>query len=338
MRNIISKLVIAFAAITCIASTQSLAAQNACCPDACCNPCWDPCDWCGDFEVGAHALYFKPMHCAYAYAQTTNPAAPPNTVKIFDIKADYDWGFRVFVGYISDCTFVDVSYLWLETGDSQELDTAGLPGIAPIGVTAGTTIPRVRAFLGFDYQNVDIRIGQFLHRRCGCDFNVFANIRWVDIERRNQVIATSFPGGVPGATSWRQKAEFDGAGLGVGSAGEFCVWRDVNFFGSFNFMGIIGDRKTPRSVVVTDAGAVSTISWRSNTCVIPAFDFRLGLNYTWNCACTVVTLELGYEGNFYWNALEYQTGVQNAAATTNPTRECHDIGFAGPFFGGRVMF
>ncbi len=323
MRNLFIRFGVALVAICGLSSTLSAGMD-----------CFDWCD--GDFEVGAHALYWKPMHCALAFAQTTD-AGPPQVTTVRDIKADYDWGFRVFAGYVQDCTFADASYLWLETGDPAELNT-GILNISPVGLNS-TNSPRTRAFLGFSYMNVDVRVGQFLHHQCGCDFSVFANARWVHLRRKNRNKADTFTGGFPGATSWVQRAEFDGGGLGVGTSGEFCVWNGFNFFGAFNFMGVIGNRKTNLSRLITnDTGGVTNIAWSSNQCIIPAMDFRLGVNYSWNCMCTTLIFELGYEGNYYWNALEFQRGVAGNPPTNNTARDCEHIGFAGPFFGARVLF
>ena len=284
----------------------------------------DCCGINGDLSVGAHALYWKPSHCAYEYARTTPGQGNPSIISVSDIKADYDWGFRVLAGYECGCFYSQVSYQWLQTNDSAQADQA-----EAIGLSRGNN--QVRGRLFYEYQNVDVRAGQYLHHGAGCHFGVFGNVRWVDLKRNNRVVGLTDEG----SSSWAQKARFDGAGLGVGTSGSFCLWQGLSGFGEFNLMGIIGDRETPSSETISAAGEVSTIRFHSNTCVIPAMDFRVGLGYKF-CTCwATVDITVGYEMNYYWNALEYESPT---GTTTTGVRECFDVGFAGPYIGGRVTF
>jgi Legionella pneumophila major outer membrane protein precursor len=282
------------------------------------------CGICGDFTAGAHALYWKPSHCAYEYARTEAGQGNPSIISVSDIKADYEWGFRVFGGYAQGCFYSQLSYQWLQTTDNATANQA-----EAIGLSGGNN--QVRGRLFYEYQNIDIRAGQYLHHGRGCHFSVFGNVRWVDLKRNNRIEGLS----EAGVASWTQKAKFDGAGLGVGTAGEFCLWQGLNGFGEFNLMGLIGDRKTPLHQTTSTAGAVSNVRFSSNNCVIPAMDFRVGLNYTFDCWCSTFGLEVGYEMNYYWNALEYEAPT---GTNTTGVRECFDVGFAGPYIGGRVTF
>lgn len=311
MRNRLMKMGAIALALICVAATQPAQSMGCCGID-------------GDLSVGVQALYWKPSHCAYEYARTAAGQGNPSIISVSDIKADYDWGFRALAGYECGCFYSQVSYQWLQTDDQAVANQSEAIGLSRAN-------DQVRARLFYEYQNVDLRAGQYLHHSGGCHFGVFGNVRWVDLKRNNRVDGFT----ANGSSSWTQKARFNGAGLGVGTSGNFCLWEGLNGFGEFNLMGIIGDRKTPTSQTIPDTGPIVNIRFRSNTCVIPAMDFRVGLDYKF-CTCgTTIALEVGYEMNYYWNALEYEspTGV-----TTTGVRECFDVGFAGPYLGGRITF
>jgi Legionella pneumophila major outer membrane protein precursor len=293
--------------------------------NSCCDPCWDRCDWCGNFEVGAHALYWKPMTCAWAYGSL----ARPNEMLVKTIKPDYAWGFRLFGLYTRDCFFAQLTYTWLQTRDGTDrLDELNVNGF----INLVNQLNRAAAKLDYDYQNVDLRLGQFIHRSPGCQFNLFGNVRWVEIEENRHLFGNNQLTGDLGAASITYKTEFSGVGLGVGTSGEYGLGCNFNAFGQLNFMAIIGDRQNPNNHIRTAARA-STIDYKSNTCIIPAADLRFGFNYEWTCRCLTTVWEIGYETNYYWNVLERVS--QDADGNV---RDCIDLGFAGPYAGVRILF
>lgn len=318
-------------ALALLLTTQAATAQQ-CCPAP--EPCRDPCmNWCnmdGDWEFGAHALVFTPSGCAFDFATTTVANFRDN---ISTVGCQLDWGFRVFAAYLSRCSFTGFSYQWF---DSKSAASLAAPAVTRFGQVANVT----KASLRLQYQNVDVRMGKFLHRSCGCDFYVFGNARWVDLQYRRTVQGIVNTGQLAGQVQTvNQKSTLQGGALGVGAGAEFDVWCDVGLFGEANILGIIAERSTKDATFtnVTPAGVAATVpfTYASDTCINPELNFRLGLNYTYTCGCWSFVGEVGYEVDYFWNAFAFN---QFTGPAITQFRQCEDVGFSGLFFGGKVLF
>ncbi len=296
-----------------------------------CDPCWSTCGPCGDFDIGAQYLYWKPAICDYKIAEKSFDNN--NRTEIVGIKPDYDSGVRAWLGYYRDCSFAQVSYLWLETHDTFTIELDGATSMTIPGT--GFLFNRVRPTLKLQYQNADVKVGQYLHRGRACTFGVYGNFRWVDIERRLHVRGFS----ANSQARLEQKSQFDGGGLGVGMTGDFCIWNGFSGFGEFGAMAVLGERRFPTWQTARSGLPTSIVRTSEVTCVIPAVDFRVGINYAWDCLCTTVLFELGYELDYYWAALKYADlpAAAETIVTGGPIR-CRDVGFAGPFLGVHALF
>lgn len=314
------QLVVIGSALMLLLTTQAVSAQQCCpAPEPCCDPCMDWCNFGGDWEFGAHALLFSPSICEFDYATTENAS---NNDTISTLQCPLDWGFRLFGTYLSKCSFTGLSYQWYQ---STSADSVTAPQLVTLRDPAAN---RVRAKLRLEYQNVDFRMGKFLHRACGCAFYVFGNARWIDLELRRSTKAEAINGSTIDTT---QKSTLKGGALGIGTGADFDLWCDIGIFGEANILGVVGERalKDVRAIRSTPPEA-DTIRYGSDTCVNPELDFRLGLNYTYTCGCWTVVAELGYEVDYFWNAF--------SVFNNSVFRECEDVGFSGLFFGGRVLF
>ena len=356
MRNVLFKAGLAILSAACLFTGSAQA-------DECCQP---DCNWrCGDFAVGVDGLYWKAMQCPFHYASEItmfeSSGTPARSAKnTYEIKADYDWGFRLHADYGINCSLFGISYLYYRTSEraSREPERSGgtppnrlVPTNLPLNGT--TVFDIVKGTMRLEYQNADFRYGQFLHRSCDCNVYAFGNVRWVDLQREDTIEA------LEGTNQWRfeREAEFKGVALGVGLGGRFHICNGFYAYGEINTMGVIGNTKTPKYVMFDGSalngdGAELTTNFSSPTCVIPALDFRLALNYTFCCDCVDAIIEVGYEVNHYWNALAFPNdaiyrNVNIADIATdgdaqlldlNDTRGCHDIGFAGPYFGVTIQF
>ena len=314
--------------------------------------------FCGDLEVGIQALYWKPIQCPFHYAsevtmfEATGPAHSEKTVH--ESKAQYDWGYRFYADYDLGCWFVGLSYQWYRSSTRSHVEPerptnpfapTNLP-LAATGAGGVTGWTFINPTLRIEYENVNFRYGQSLKRVCGFDFYTFANVRWVDIERVDNIKA------VAAAGTWdvERRAEARGVALGAGLGGRFAICDCVTVYGEFNPMALIGSLKTP--VQMTDLSSTSGNIHLKNvspspTCVNPALDFKIAINYVYCCSCLNLEFELGYELDYYWNVTAlppeefYRTATMDSAADLldiNSTRHCGNIGFAGPYFGVGLQF
>ena len=305
------------------AQAQYCRPAEPCCPD------W--CDMCGTWEIGAHALVFTPVACEYDFAtQSTVPTG--ENFSVATVKCELDWGFRVFGRYLSDCSFFGLSYQWYQSKSAR-----GVTGLDAVRNLANLTAARAEASLRFEYQNVDVSVGKYLHRSCGCNFYVFGNARWVDLSYNRHTRGIDVAGIVLNAN---EKSTLEGGALGVGVGTEIDLWCDIGLFGSANLLGVIAERSTRRVFAPAGGAAapanVQTIRYGSDTCINPEVDFRIGLNYTYQCGCWGFVGEIGYEVDYFWNAFSFPQG--NVTTPTERFRVCEDVGFSGLFFGGRILF
>lgn len=318
--------------------------DSPCCPESCWDSCWDPCcDWCGDFEIGGEALYWRPLYCQWDFA--TQSDGGTGLVNVFSIKNHYDWGFRVFGSWTCDDFYVALSYLYYRSTDAKGLAVA-------FDSTSQFQVNDVSSFKAdasnrYDHQNVNLRVGVVDRDPCkDIELEGWGLLRWVDIENRREVRAlqSSQPGGVAAINRFRQKAEFWGVGLGLGGGAHYDLVCGLGFFGESSVMAIIGERRLPsqRTLEVNQPEEVVSWVYRNETCVVPGLDLRVGLDYTWCCDCFSITGLIGYELNYYWNALILGelapgAGFPDSTEVTLP-RSCRDIGFAGLVLGFSIGF
>ena len=302
-----------------------------------CDPCWN---LCGDWEVGAHALYYVPITCPYAYADTTvsTTVAPlTTTVGSADvIPCRAEWGFRVFGNYLQDCFFAGVSYQWIDLSTTRSITgTVQIQG--SLNPLQGAATGRVN----IEYQNVDVRLGQYFLRGCGSSLYLYGNARWVDLSHRRSSQAVNTAGN---AESVQEKSQLEGGALGIGFGGEVDIWCDFGAFIDGNLLGVIGSRslKDVRFRSFTPPNVIEDFVERypSETCVIPEVDFRIGLNYSYQCGCWALVGEIGYEVDYFWHASVFPD-VTSSLIATDPrdfVPTCEDLGFSGLFFGARLIF
>jgi hypothetical protein len=270
------------------------------------------------------AIWWMPLQRNYDFA-----IIPGTNTETFKALASPHLGGRIQGRYDRDCLFAQLSYLYLRTTDTAEINRANanilMPQL-PVGLN------RVRAQLKHRYQNVDLRVGRYLLKECENTFYLFSNARWVDINYRESTTGASPAFQV----NFLQKANFEGGGLGVGFGGSYGLFGGLSCFGEFGPMAVIG-RQTAPIQRATINGGVSFFNMTDQTCVIPATDFLFGLRYRYDCSCLSILAQVGYEINYYWDALKY-IPFSGGVTLAGPPSRCFHEGFAGPSASLKVIF
>ncbi len=283
-------------------------------------PCLNSCQLCGNFELGVHALAFTPMICGYDFASVSVTGGDIPTATV---ACQLDWGFRIFGRYLSDCSFAHLSYQWYE---SNVTNSAGAPFNTFRG---GFVAERGRAELHLEYQNVDVQVGTYLHRATDCRFFFFGNVRWVDLHYRRTVSPQNQMGIVQ---RLNEKSDFSGIALGVGAGTELDLPCSFGIFGEANLLGVFGQRSST-DVLTTNAETRTPVKYKSEDCISPEMAWRFGLSYTCGWDCVELKGEIGYELDYFWNAIAFPEEQPE-----NRFRHCENIGFSGLFFGLRFTF
>ena len=314
---------------------QAVAQQRGACSD----PSWG---LCGEWEVGARALYFTPITCPFSYASVQTFVFGPDTISTGQaqvIPCRPEWGFRVFGNYLHDCFFAKVSYQWFEVTTTRSI-------VAPsvrIAGSAGSAAGKATGQEAMEYQNVDVRVGRYLLRGCRSSLYLYGNGRWVDLSHRRSARNT-FINTNGEFVEVQEKSQLEGGALGIGFGGEVDIWCNFGAFIDGNLLGVIGRRSIKD---VRFRGQTPTILqirrqfYPSETCVIPEVDFRIGLNYTYTCGCWALVGEVGYEVDHFWDASampELTSSGVPQSLTGEFMPACQDLGFSGLFFGARLVF
>lgn len=283
---------------------------------------------CG-FTVGVQGLVLMPITCPFDFA--ADPGAETTLDdSVASVRCPLDWGIRVLGNYEQQCWFAGASYQYFDARVKKGNDNPNL--VSRVGTGDAT-----RVKLEVNYQYAEVRLGKYIHQRRGCQFYLFGNTRWVDLWSRRQV-STAAINGV--TLSFNEKSELHGGALGIGAGSTSNICGPLNLFGEVNMLGVIGQRSAVDNEFMdasTQRTAAIDVSYSSDVCVVPELNFRLGLNYTYNCRGSVLVGEIGYELDHFWNSFAFNDYAIGQSPTTQ-FRKCENIGFSGLFFGGKILF
>ncbi len=331
MRKLINKLSIAVLGVACLAAAQGVSAQSYCANDPCCRPSWSSCfDFCDtDIFVGVDVLVWRTLGCPQTAGRRVVQSANEILHDSLEVQREYYWGVRPYVSFERDCVGFRVSYLWYEANDGHSFKDSILD-LQPVGDDQNN-VSGIRATFHHTLQNVDARLTQYCVN-CGClSLNWFFNARWAyhRLREKSKVLAPEVE-----ALSTERVLRYQAGGFGVGTGAQFCICDGLGFFAHVNPMILIGVQEQKLSSLARTTGQRTNVIFRDDTRIIPALDTRIGFNYVFDCACTRVIFDLGYELNYFWELLPSQPG----AFTQNVRQNCDNLGFAGIFFGGRILF
>lgn len=333
----------------------------------------------GGFFLGGTAFYLQPSanngDLDFAILGTGTIAPFHSLIKSHD--PDYDWGWGVNVGYIFPQTGNDVAVNYWHVG-IDNTDSVFGPGffsaIFPITFTNQNVAITDFALLTnhlfskleFDFDQGDISFGQFIDVGCRLILHPTVGIQYTRIDQGiSSNLAASASGvdsGVafsfPVISSANLKSDFDGIGPRIGMDGTYYLGAGFGLAGHFAAALLVGDLDSKLTAFSSEAGgdfqgAVNIIppltvqnsfSLNSTRRIVPNLQGKLGVDYTYmfnNAANSYVTLEVGYQVDEYFNALDYlrssgnfNTGPDDVTInyTTGPVRHrTADFDFSGAY-------
>jgi Legionella pneumophila major outer membrane protein precursor len=292
-------------------------------------------DCCCDYNAGVDLLYWRASHCPINYARSINFGDSQFTELHF-IRSDFDWGVRVWGERDTNCGTFGLSYLWLETTDSADTRRGNFEELRL--QSQFSNVDFAKSSLKFRYQKVDFQLRHALIDGCGYSHEIVGLARWADIDMKYRAAGTVLSDEIH--PSVIQSTSYDGVGLGVGFAGEYCLpsWLDVG--GQATLSALIGRQSVGESVITDPDGTSSPFRATSpgfhSTLFVPEVELDLHISYS-VCRCgTLWTLRLGYELHYFWDALQFASlgPVQNFV----PVRDCQSVGFGGLYLGLSANF
>lgn len=316
----------------------------------------------GGFTIGADALYLQPSVPNGAYNFTANTAttvtAPFITNgSINSVDPTYHWGFDVTAAYRICGTGNDISATWTHLSQNSDSDTVHLVGVVnPLTEVNGNA--DVTGSLQFNYDAVDVDVGQRVNFGDYFQFRTFAGVRWAQVEDDSTVNAIySSAVAIPVIQSsqhFEQNSKFDGIGPQAGFDGRYCLGYGFGLDANLTASLLVG--KTDNDVRYTQLPAAATtvasrvvdLTVNTKDRVVPAIDASLGLDYTYNfnnCDRSSLVIQAGWKVVNYFDAGNRvdDNDVAALAGTTGLVTpgfghgtDSHNIAFQGPYAGVKV--
>jgi len=355
-------------------------------------------------EINLEGLLLRPSNSTLGYG-VISPLTPANTPALpivvdssqtlAQVNPDYNFGFRVGLGYIFPNSGNDVQINWthfdhsttdsVTAGAGEELTTAaGIvlpnftnnPRIIPIDQGVNLVIdndvsPTVSSTVNFKADAIDLDVGQYLDVGTRLRMRMFGGLRFARVET-NQTDSAAFGvnenleivGAAPvllGVGSYAETDSFNSKFTGVGPRfGIDTSYHIANCFGIVGhvagalLVGKVDDNTNSDLSLNLDAtptgidfgfpngeiASIGTSGSSSETRVVPAFDAKLGLDYTYIFANQAqLSLEAGYQWTQYINAVDkLSTGISGSIfepETLTPsnviTHTSSSVGFDGPY-------
>jgi hypothetical protein len=283
---------------------------------------------CGCWELGAEALYWKTCSPAFTYATIRSETEG----RLENVKPGSEWGFRLFGTYHDDCRFITLDWTYFKPSDASFIGPNSFYQISPVAVNLpeavwNDSIGRIR----LHYTKVNLRIGYHLHQSCCLDFYSYIGGRYVDIKQKKGSESNRFPSGTYNIL---ERTDFDGLGLEAGVGADYAIACGFNLATHFGPVVLLGHQRL-RYEVESDFAQNTILRYPTYTHCVPGAEFRIGLNYAYDCRCGSIIGEIGYHVDYYFDILASQN---ISASGGSGFSRCVNVGFAGPYASLSVCF
>lgn len=319
------------------------------------------------------ALFLKPSANNLYYAAEALPlnetfaipAVSPNW-KIFDLHPKYRFGFDLGLRGVFHKLNSNLSVNW-EHFKSHTKKTTTLvsttqfpdPMIGPfssIGPDASPYNLQAQGRVKFDFNEVNLRYGQYVKFGNHLETNLFAGISFADIKQR---IKSTYTGTGSISQTITVPTSFIGAGPQAGIDFAYRIIKGFNLTGQFTAALLMGRAKNhtqyaSSSPVLVNTGNpspnIQNTSVQNRTQMVPSFSERLALAYFYSFRCHYMAkFEVGFEAKIFLNALQstnLASGVINILPLDNTAgvyartfeRTVSSFSLSGPYLAFNMAF
>lgn len=356
-----------------IALSKLVQAEEQCPTIECCQLVYPSCRFethCGwGTFLTAEGLYWVAKENGLILAQKGVPAPGPQTDAIpplsfnfrgdlLRIDPDFDWGFRIGLGYNFCFDEWDAKASWTsyqtQKGASYAADdnllALNLWGHSDVTNSSASSI--VNGDWDFCYNTLDLQMGRaFGAGQCFCLYPYFGiRAAWIDqtLTSFNQVALLNRPGESL-STNLRALSDFSGAGLRFGLDGRFDFCYDISLYGVASYSVLYGKFDTSFTETVSGDNPSSGLDPVTNLVIADACDvfhmgtsaLQLALGIQWNrgfcCDRYRFGLNIGWEQNL-WFQLNQMNHFQSAFNEGHLLQENGNLSLQGISFGARLDF
>jgi len=322
----------------------------------------------GVFVTG-EALFWIPKENGLIIAQKGAPGPGPQTADVpptsynfrgdlLRIDPEFDWGFRVGIGYNFCFDQWDAKALW--TSFSTEARTQfvsdgttfaiNLWGHSDVSNSSASSL--IKAHFDFDYDTLDFELGRaFGAGRCFC-LRPFFGIRagWIDqtLTDFNQVEILENTGESL-STDLKALSDFTGAGLRFGLDGRFDFCFDISLYGLASYGLLYGKFDTSFTSSVTGSDPNSDLDPVVDLVIADACDrfhmgtstLQLALGLQWNRGFCCDRYRFGFNISWeqsIWFQLNQMNHFQSEFYEGHLVQENGNLSMQGITFGARFDF
>jgi hypothetical protein len=281
---------------------------------------------CPQYTFGAEftALYMQPTASNIHYVAIAHsvpiPAEPISalspTWEIRDLRPDYQFGFNVGLGLMCHdrSSIAKLNYTHFNSTTHSGLLSVGTgfmlgPFFAVGPDSSAFTEAKGHVKFQFDAFNLDyglcIEFGDYLRT------NFFAGIGGMRIQENLKSLYANSDGNV--TRQIKVPTKFEGLGPQVGIDFAYDFWSGFKFTGSglaTLFVGGLSNhtlyRSTSPELIILGAPPVNNqfTTVKNRTGVVPGFEAKLGLGYSFEMCNFAIDIDAGYEVLLYLNALQ----------------------------------
>ncbi len=265
-----------------------------------------------DCIVGAEALYWKPCNSSYFYGSIGESDVVQRELTL---TPDYDWGFRIYGEVNNSCYFANLEWAYYRGTTSAE-NRRGDPFSAALiqGASQQTR-----------YNKVSLKGGLAICR----NISVYFGGRWFEITLRQSSRLTA---SVPVVVDGRQSTtNISAGGVEAGIRAYTDIWCGFGLEMRLGVIGAVGQQDHTLTELLNQS--IQRKDLHSQTLCLSALEVRAALSYRYECGRCWIQGEIGYEMDYYFDAL-LQDLFLNEAPEVIPA----NFGIGGPFVGLRVGF
>lgn len=305
-------------------------------------------------ELNLEALYLQPTNSDLDYATLFNNVSNANTLNT--ANPSFEFGFRIGLGYVFPNSGNDVQLNWTHinpdstdttnfgtpsTGSNFLVSSAGISYLLPSGSTNAMT---TSSNTDINYDAVDLDVGQYLSLGTRLTTRLFMGLRYAQLKNDlTNTYSGAFADDATGSENDFYHSKFTGIGPRFGIDASYNVWKCLGVVGHMSAALLVGqvEANTTLSNTSTESStttsSTSSITADNQTRVVPAFDAKLGLDYSvpLQNGISYMTIEAGYQVTQYVDAMDRLNGnVGSSPSDTSlqsTSRTTSSFGFNGPY-------
>jgi len=272
-------------------------------------------------ELTLEGMYLQPTNSDLVYSNaSTFPSNTVTNTQTSSVKPNYDLGFRVGFGYIFPDSGNDVQVSWTHFDHNSTDSYTYIPEpVFSSGVTKTNS-----GDASFKYDAVDLDMGQYLSIGTRLQTRVFVGVRGAQL-KSDMTGTFAYPSATPTPGVSVRNSKFTGIGPRMGIDTSYHVGDCFGIVSHFATALLVGN--VDNSQVFTSEGQGGNITNNTTdtqTRVVPAFDAKLGVDYSipFKNNASSLSIEGGYQVTQY---VDVQDRITDGVTKTS------SIGFNGPY-------